>query len=60
MTGRCKDCAYWRNQRLKDRHFCARLLKDRNDTNYADGYGEHGHWLITGPEFGCVEFEEKA
>lgn len=65
--GRCKDCRHWQASReeVKNGNECRspRLLRGYGFTEVpVDGAlveDDCGWGLITGPDFGCVLFEEK-
>ena len=59
VLGRCKTCTYWGEDYADGALRCCRHHKLSLNTS-ADSATAYGDDIYTGPEFGCVHYEERA
>lgn len=61
MSGHCKDCKHWGDEKVIGSHACMRITPESGEP-WISGDNELGAFppeLITPPTFGCVLFEAK-
>jgi hypothetical protein len=64
--GRCRDCKWWGSERRSDWGQCSAAAMDGGKPAHhpetrmlaQDAY-DYEAWLVTAPDFGCVQFEAK-
>jgi hypothetical protein len=65
ISGRCKQCKWWagRTEEPGDLALCLRAEDTEEFSRMLErtpGAGFSAESLVTGPEFGCVQFKRKA